>query len=663
MDQLFRKAFECLDKAAVVAGFGKLICLNRACRKLLQTTGEDDPKTRDELTAIINCCLAGGDKPVQAAGRVKNCAIRLTPLAALNEGTNDYHLFEVAALDNRPANQDQPSLAAGYDLFNSSPNAIAIIDEQGIICDVNNSFEILFEYSRPETLGHRIDELIVKPAGQERGEKLFQKVLSGLAAEETGQRLTRSGRLFDVLINYYPLKAGIKHGLYCASYKIIRSELQKEKILHEKDQFLAQLFNKSIYPIAILDRDENVLDLNPEFEKLFGFKTAELLNKNINRFIVPDQFVGEAETYFRKTLDGKTIMLKTLRKNRSGDLIDVEVIGSPVMINNRIVGMFAMYRDRRIEEKALHDLRRERAHLRQLFANSPDPTVLLDDRDRIVDFNKPFAIMFGYKIEEARGKYINDLITRGDYVQQCKDYSQALIIERKIVRAETIRTGKDGRDFEVELIAFPILLDEDQLGAYAIYRNITDRKNKEREIQNLINRDPLTGLFNRKYAYDKLTAMISEAEKTNSRVSFVYFDLDGFKRVNDERGHLVGDKLLVEIAARLKAHFQDIMEICRVGGDEFLAIIIDPCGATIDSCIDQLKQQFAVDFTVNSLTIGLDLSIGHAIYPDDGLELDRLISKADSRMYLQKKINRIRRNPFRKTTTIEELIREQGGDE
>ena len=420
--------------------------------------------------------------------------------------------------------------------------------------------------------------------------------------------------------------------------------------------FYLELFNKSLHPIAFLDREEHVLDINEEFEKVFGYSREEMLGKSINDFIVPEELKGEADQFMGIVTHSKTHFSNTLRRSKSGELIEVEAVGSPIILEGEFIGLYAMYRDRRVEEKALKDLRRERAYFRQLFENSPDSIALLDDRDRIIDFNKSFEKLFGYKLEEVRGACIDEIIAGEGYVQEVQEFARALINEGKTIKTETVRTTKVGRNVEVELLAYPIYLDEDRLGAYAFYRDISDRKNKEREIRELIYRDSLTGVYNRKYAYENLDKKLHKAKKEKGIVSFLYFDLESFKKVNDARGHSFGDLLLIKIAERISTYFAGQMELCRVGGDEFMAIVNDPYVSPMHFYIDQLEKLFKKDFVVNGEKIKSGLSIGYATYPKDGTDLDHLIYTADSRMYREKRIKRIRKNPFRKDITVEELM-------
>lgn len=422
--------------------------------------------------------------------------------------------------------------------------------------------------------------------------------------------------------------------------------------------FNRDLFDKSLHAIAFLDKDEKVLNINSRFEELFEYSREEMLGKDINDFIIPGGHEEEIASLHSKIFSNEAFVGRLKRKKKSGELIDVEVVGSPVFMDGEIVGLFAMYLDRKLETMALQELKRERAYFKQLFDNSPDAIALLDDQDAIINFNRSFEQLFEYTLDEVKGIQIEELIALGRYAKEAKEYARSLMYNGKTIKAETVRTTKTGKKVHVELLAYPIFIDKNRQGAYAFYRDISERKKQEKEIRDLIYRDSLTGVNNRKYAYESLNGKLAEARSKHGSVAFLYFDLEGFKSINDAKGHSFGDELLTKIARRIKEHFAGRMEICRVGGDEFLAIINDPQSAPVEEYMRELESLFDEDFIVKGEKVKSGLSIGHAIFPEDGNSLDHLIFIADNRMYREKRIERIRKNPIRKPANLEDLMEE-----
>lgn len=144
--------------------------------------------------------------------------------------------------------------------------------------------------------------------------------------------------------------------------------------------------------------------------------------------------------------------------------------------------------------------------------------------------------------------------------------------------------------------------------------------------------DGLTGLYSQQYFWDQLRSMIQHDNSKN--FSLIMIDLDEFKKLNDEHGHLVGDRVLKEIADTIKSHVRDSDTVARYGGDEF-AIILPGIGYQMcRTIIDRLET------SIVSLGYFDHVSIGAALYPDEADTAESLVNLADTRMYRQKRDNK-----------------------
>lgn len=168
----------------------------------------------------------------------------------------------------------------------------------------------------------------------------------------------------------------------------------------------------------------------------------------------------------------------------------------------------------------------------------------------------------------------------------------------------------------------------------------TQQRNKELSEQLLLKatHDSLTQLPNRDLFYDRLSQSISVARRHRQRLAVLYLDLDGFKAVNDTYGHQVGDATLKEAARRLQACVRDADTVARLGGDEFAVVLTDIKGPTdAGQVAHKIISNIAVPMSLyDARTYQIGVSIGIAIYPDSGVEIDRLVKAADNAMYASK---------------------------
>ena len=157
-------------------------------------------------------------------------------------------------------------------------------------------------------------------------------------------------------------------------------------------------------------------------------------------------------------------------------------------------------------------------------------------------------------------------------------------------------------------------------------------------MQDLAQRDPLTGLPNRIALEEAADRMMKQARATEGKLAFFYLDLDGFKKANDSLGHLAGDHVLQKVAERLTAELPEEAFISRIGGDEF--VLLFPCEGMGELPTRQLAQRLidrlSKPITVEAGRVQLGCSIGIAIYPDNAENLYTLLSYADAALYVSK---------------------------
>ena len=207
-----------------------------------------------------------------------------------------------------------------------------------------------------------------------------------------------------------------------------------------------------------------------------------------------------------------------------------------------------------------------------------------------------------------------------------------LIIEQQLGWS-LISWGKMGLTLLITLITFGVMM----VYARLYFSNEIERTETTARLFHLANHDALTGLANRNLLSDRLNHAISQAARQKGKLAVLFLDLDKFKDVNDSYGHDTGDAVLKCTAERLRACVRMGDSIARLGGDEFVLVLENiTCQNDIDYVVEKIKMGFEQVFEVNSYSIRLSISIGSAIYPERGTDMNTLIKNADSSMYEDK---------------------------
>ena len=160
--------------------------------------------------------------------------------------------------------------------------------------------------------------------------------------------------------------------------------------------------------------------------------------------------------------------------------------------------------------------------------------------------------------------------------------------------------------------------------------------NREAQARRLAYHDALTGLPNRTLLEDRFSQAISLARRQRKLVAMLLIDLDGFKSINDNLGHITGDKMLRTVAARLAGSIRGADTVCRYGGDEFVVMLPEVEGPTMAAAADKIRAALGEPEFVKGYEIRMTASIGTALYPVDGKSYDQLIKHADDAMYRAK---------------------------
>lgn len=303
------------------------------------------------------------------------------------------------------------------------------------------------------------------------------------------------------------------------------------------------------------------------------------------------------------------------------------------------------------------ELKRSKDFLHKVINTIPDPIFVKDQEHRWIVLNEAFCKFIGHPLETLIEKSDYDFFPKPE-ADVFWDHDIVVFNSGEACESEEGFTTAHGN---MRLIATKRSLHKDAAGnlfLVGVIRDITERKrleeelkrtaaeleqsnaelkNSEGRLRQLAYHDPLTGLPNRKLFYERLAQSVEAAHTHNQLVAILFLDLDGFKLINDSRGHDVGDLLLKAVAQRLLGCLRGSDTVCRLGGDEFTVILptipgVQDAARVAEKILTTLVQPFVLE----GHTVSITTSIGISLYPHNGEEIDALIKDADTAMYRAK---------------------------
>ena len=302
--------------------------------------------------------------------------------------------------------------------------------------------------------------------------------------------------------------------------------------------------------------------------------------------------------------------------------------------------------DRFVDEaqriETLSALRDSEERYRKAFQTSPDAVNITRKADGLyLDVNRGFERITGWTHAEVVGKTAIELniwrsgVDRQKLVEALRKDGRCQNLEADFVR-------KDGSTCH-GLMSAEVVRFEDVDCILTITRDMTEKRRADAQIERLALFDQLTGLPNRTQLQSRFKSALNLAQRNGEAMTLMFLDIDHFKNINDTLGHSIGDQLLMAVAARLKASLREQDTLSRLGGDEFILLLpdTDQEGARQVAC--KLLAAAAQPSQIDQHELVNTISIGIAIYPQDGEDFETLSKNADTAMY---RIKRAARNDF-----------------
>ncbi len=287
-------------------------------------------------------------------------------------------------------------------------------------------------------------------------------------------------------------------------------------------------------------------------------------------------------------------------------------------------------------EQAEAALRASERHLRTIVETEPECVKVISTNGRLLEMNSAgLAMLEAASLEQAQCRELLDYIL--------PQYREAFTdLHRRVLKGQSDRLqfeiqGLRGTRRWLETHAAPMRDARGRIDAVlGVTRDITEQRRNEERISYLANFDALTGLPNRTQLEDHVHYAIHLAKRNGGLLALMFVDVDRFKDVNDTLGHSSGDAVLVELARRLKALVRAEDTVARLGGDEFVLMLPGTDARGAAEFAQRLLQAIAEPFAHRQHELSMTASIGVAMFPEDGEDMETLARKADTAMYRAK---------------------------
>ncbi|MEO8016796.1 MAG: EAL domain-containing protein [Pseudomonadota bacterium] len=307
-----------------------------------------------------------------------------------------------------------------------------------------------------------------------------------------------------------------------------------------------------------------------------------------------------------------------------------------------IVAMVLIARSRRLNADRLSLESRYRAIIEQ----AQDGLLVADARTgEIVDANPAVQQQLGFTLEELRGRSVLSVLRGPNDSQDPVIATLARVEPSRGI--ELVQWLKDGRQMDVEVSCVPIESRDRRLVSY-LMRDLSERKKaqtqllaNQQRLDKLANHDHLTGLPNRLFLQAHLPEAIARGQETGQMLAVLFLDLDRFKHINDSRGHEVGDKLLQEIAKRVRAAVRPADIVVRMGGDEFVVVLHKVNSPDeVGIAATRINEVLSAPVMIDGRALVATVSIGVSLFPRDGATMGELLKHSDTAMYQAKDLGR-----------------------
>ena len=518
------------------------------------------------------------------------------------------------------------------EIISTMRDLLLVSDRDGLIRFENNAACAFLGYSREDIIGLQLKDLLVPTDRNEAA------ALQGWVRDREYIFRTKMGQPIELTLSHSPVT---RQGEVTGAVIIGRDLRERKRYEWEARRavtLLQSTLDSTADGILVIGHDGRVLTWNQRFSDMWGIP-AELMEQDEDHDLIGqlvEQLIDPAE--FLRTLaalhEHPEVESAHVLQFKDGRRLEQYSIGR--YLDDEPVRVWS-FRDVTARLAAQEALRDSEARYRLLFEQNAAGVCLATISGRIINCNATFAGLVGYAADELKNRELRDVFERAAAVED---------IRRQLEETPTVRgleiemRRRDG--VRVSVLANVSLLGRGERAVVHMTAvDISDRKRAEEQIEFLAYHDALTQLPNRRLFVERLEMCLLSAKRVRENVAVLFIDVDRFKMINDTLGHNVADALLVEIALRLRSCVRQTDTVARYGGDEFTIILPDlhqPEDAA--QVAEKILERVVEPVLIGATSMEISVSIGIAVHPYDGSDMDTLLRNADDAMYRAKQAGR-----------------------
>lgn len=498
--------------------------------------------------------------------------------------------------------------------------------EQDMLEALQHPWDIVFtDYTMPHFNGSRALEVLRK---FDTDVPLI--FVSGTIGEEAAVEAMRYGA------QDYIIKGSMARLLSAVRRELKESHSRKQR--RDAEQALKKLslvVKQTADSVFITDPDGTIEYVNPAFESLTGYWFTEAVGKKPSILRSQKQDASVYSQMWQTLSAGQIYRGAIINQCKNGDLFHEEKVITPLVDEQGQISHFVST-GRDITARVKADEARNR--LAAILEATPDMVGILEPEGRLRYLNSAGRRLLGLSADDDVSKSSIQDIFSVEVTQQFITDAFQIAKQNDIWNEEAVLYGAANAEIPVSLV---VQSHRDAGGKVEylsiIARDISERKHFEERLQFQATHDILTSLPNRFLLADRCTAELQRARRRNGSVAVMFLDLDNFKRVNDSLGHASGDTLLRQIAHKLQACLRPTDTVARHGGDEFTLLVGGMTGIdSIMAVLRKIRLAFERPVFIGTQEVYVAFSIGIALYPHDGDNVESLLHNADIAMYKAK---------------------------